>query len=135
MVKTTIKIKHGGCGVHYTDDNGVARYGLKTPKDGAFLCEIEQANRLVELGVAEYVADGNLAVKEGVELGDKGHLDAAQLENMDFNDLKKLAKDMGVTPDGKKKADYIAALVAVEVEPGEEVDGDEPPVLDAVNPE
>ena len=127
MVKTTIKIKCGGCGVNYTDSNGVERYALKTPKDGAFLCEIEQAKRLVNLGVAEYVADGkgDTEAKEGVGVGEKGHLDAEQLENMDFNDLKKLAKDMGVTPAGKKKADYIAALVAVDVEIGDEVDGDE----------
>lgn len=140
MVYTTIKIKHGGCGVNYTDGNGVARYALKTPKDGAFECEIEQAKRLVELGVAEYVADGkgDTKAKEGVGVSEKGHLDAAQLEIMNFNDLKKLAKDMGVTPAGKTKADYIKALAAVEVELGptpEEADGDEPPVLDAVNPE
>lgn len=137
MVQTTIKIKRGGCGVSYTDGNGVERYALKTPKDEAFLCEIEQAKRLVKLGVAEYVADtkGDTEAKEGVELGEKGHLDAAQLESMDFNDLKKLAKDMGVTPAGKKKADYIAALAAVEVEPGEEADGDELPDLDVVDPE
>lgn len=137
MVYTTIKIKHGGAGVNYTDGNGVARYALKTPKDGAFECEIEQAKRLVALGVAEYVADGkgNTEAKEGVELGETGHLDAAQLENMNFNDLKKLAKDMGVTPADKTKAGYIAALAAVEVEPGEEVDGDELPDLDVVDPE
>lgn len=137
MVQTTIKIKSGGCGVKYTDGNGVERYALKTPKDGAFLCEIEQAKRLLALGVAELVADtkGDTEAKEGVELGEKGHLDAAQLENMDFNDLKKLAKDMGVTPAGKKKTDYIAALAAVELEPGEEADGDELPDLDVVDPE
>lgn len=137
MVKTTIKIKSGGCGVKYTDGNGVERYALKTPKDGAFLCEIEQAKRLVALGVAEYVADEkcDTETKEGVGVAETGHLDAEQLESMDFNDLKKLAKDMGVTPAGKKKADYIAALVAVEVEAGEEVDGDELPDLDAADPE
>lgn len=131
MIMTVIKIKGGGCGVKYTDGNGVERYALKTPKDGAFECEIEQAKRLVALGVAEYVA-GDTEAKEGVGVGETGHLDAEQLESMAFNDLKKLAKDMGVTPAGKKKADYIAALVAVEVEPGEEMDGEEPPSLDAI---
>jgi hypothetical protein len=137
MVYTTIKIKRGGCGVNYTDGNGVARYALKTPKDGAFECEIEQAKRLVALGVAEFVADekGDTEAKEGVGVAKTGHLDAAQLESMDFNDLKKLAKDMGVNPEGKKKADYIAALVAVELEPGEEMDGDELPDLSVVDPE
>ena len=137
MVHTTIKIKHGGCGIKYTDGNGVERYALKTPKDGAFECEIEQAKRLVSLGVAEYVAasEGDTEAKEGVELSEKGHLDAEQLESMNFNDLKKLAKDMGVTPDDKTKAGYIAALAAVEVEPGEEADGDDLPDLNVVDPE
>lgn len=138
MIMTVIKIKGGGCGIKYTDGNGVARYALKTPKDGAFECEVEQAKRLVALGVAEVVEPWTLGPNVvGEADGDKlpGHLDAAQLESMDFNDLKKLAKDMGVTPDGKKKADYIAALVAVEVEPGEEVDGDDLPDLNVVEPE
>lgn len=133
MVYTTIKIKAGGCGVNYTDGNGVKRYALKTPADGAFECEIEQAKRLVDLGVAEYVSLGAIEAKDDGKTA--AHLDAAQLENMDFNDLKKLAKDMGVTPAGKKKADYIAALVAVEVEPGEELEGDELPDLDVADPE
>ena len=137
MVQTTIKIKRGGCGVNYTDGNGVTRYALKTPKDGEFLCEIEQAKRLVALGVAEYAGDDKEA-KEGVGVSETGRLDAAQLESMDFNELKKLAKDMGVTPAGKKKTDYIEALVAVEVDLGptpEETDGDEPPALGVVDPE
>lgn len=134
MVYTKIKIKSGGCGVNYTDGNGVARYALKTPKDGAFECEIEQAKRLVSLGVAEYVTSekGDTEAKEGVGVTETGHLDAAQLESMDFNDLKKLAKDMGVNPEGKKKNDYIAAILAVDIEPGEDVDGDELPALDAI---
>ena len=46
---------------------------------------------------------------------------------MDFNDLRKLAADMGLKPEGKKKADYIAAIVAVEVTAGDDdtEDGDE----------
>lgn len=134
MIMTVIKIKRGGCGVKYTDGNGVARYALKTPKDGAFECEIEQAKRLVALGVAEVVEPWTLGPNVVGEVdSDKlpGHLDAAQLESMDFNDLKKLAKDTGVNPDGKKKTDYIAAILAADIEPGEEADGDEPPALDA----
>ena len=133
MVYTKIKIKSGGCGVNYTDGNSVARYALKTPKDGAFECEIEQAKRLVSLGVAEYVEAEKPQSFQTVE-GEKliARLDAEQLESMDFNDLKKLAKDMGVNPNGKKKTDYIAAILAADMEPGEEADGDEPPALDAI---
>lgn len=138
MVYTTIKIKRGGCGIKYTDGNGMERHVLKTPEDGAFECEIEQAKRLVALGVAEYES----AVKntEKAPEGDKlaGHLDAEQLEAMNFNDLKKLAKDMGVNPADKTKAGYIAALVAVEVEADAEdavEDPDDLPDLDAADPE
>lgn len=138
MVKTLIKIKYGGCGIKYTDDNGMARYALKTPEDGVFECEIEQAKRLVSLGVAEYAAEQKDEAKD--QAGDKlaGHLDAEQLEAMNFNDLKKLAKDMGVNPADKTKAGYIAALVAVEVEVDDEdavEDPDDLPDLDAADPE
>jgi hypothetical protein len=69
-----------------------------------------------------------------------GHLDPEQLAEMDYNDLKKLAADMGVKPTGKSKADYIAALVAVEVELGDEADPDEDdedelPELNVADPE
>lgn len=48
-----------------------------------------------------------------------GHLDPAQLEDMKIDDLKRLAANMGVdTSTMKKKADYINAITAVEVEAG-----------------
>lgn len=51
------------------------------------------------------------------------HLDPAQLEEMKVDDLKQLAADMGVDTTGfKKKADYVAAIAAVEVIPGPETD-------------
>lgn len=53
----------------------------------------------------------------------KYHLDKAQLDEMKFDDLKKLAVDMGIDITGiKKKADLVDAIAAVEVEPGEPVD-------------
>lgn len=53
----------------------------------------------------------------------KHHLDKAQLDEMKFDDLKKLAADMGIDIIGiKKKADLVDAIAAVEVEPGEPVD-------------
>ena len=137
-----IKIICGGCGIQYTDANGSARHALKTPESGPFECDDAQAARLVTLGVAEYVAakvaepapqaDGSQEPKKST-----GHLDAAQLETMTNEQLKKLAADMGVDLTGcKKKADYIAAIVAAEVEPGDEDDPDnELPELSAVDPE
>lgn len=68
----------------------------------------------------------------------KGHLDAADLEKMDYNDLKALAADMGVKPTSQKKADIIAALVAVEVEVDAEdavEDPDDLPELSVADPE
>lgn len=50
-----IRVTRGGCGICYTDANGVKRHALKTPENGAFECGDEQADRLVRLGVAAYV--------------------------------------------------------------------------------
>ena len=154
-----IKVKLGGCGIKYTDANGNARHALKTPESGPFECDDAQAARLVELGVAEYVGPVWRAVDpaseaepdtQQEETGEPsqetekatGHLDAAQLETMTNAQLKQLAEDMGVDVTGcKKKADYIAAIVAVEVELGDEVDPDEDdpdnelPELGAADPE
>ena len=38
-----IKVTRGGCGICYTDANGVKRHALKTPENGAFECGDEQA--------------------------------------------------------------------------------------------
>lgn len=141
-----IEITRGGCGVEYTDANGTRRYALKTPESGPFACDEEQAARLVGQGVAKYVYTVGATAPEpphdeeqaDTEEPEKltGHLDPEELEKWDYNALKKLAADMGVKPEGKTKADYIAALVAVEVEPGEEEnDGDELPDLTAADPE
>lgn len=142
-----IKVKFGGCGVKYTDANGNARHALKTPESGPFECDDAQAARLVDLGVAEYVGVQQVedpAPQPDVQKGDTGepekatgHLDAAQLETMTNEQLKKLAADMDVDVSGcKKKADYIAAIVAVEVEIGDEDDPDnELPKLIAADPE
>ena len=150
MVK--IRVTCGGCGIEYTDEHGKARHALKTAEDGPFLCDAKQAERLVRLGVAAYVTTKEPA-KAGAGEGDQdpgdnpdtqtGHLSAEDLEKWDFNDLRKLAADMGVKPEGKKKADYIAAIVAVEVTAGDdeaENDGeaegdDELPELGAADPE
>lgn len=133
MVSTKIKIKYGGCGIKYKDGNGVERHALKTPEDGPFLCEIEQAKRLVDLGVAEYVGE---PVQAPEKTGTTGHLDAADLETMGYNDLKKLAADMGVKPvGGTKRENYIAAIVAAEVEIDPDNEDDELPDLNAADPE
>ena len=94
-----IRITRGGCGICYTDANGVKRHALKTPENGAFECGDEQADRLVRLGVAAYVgsaekpaqqADADLDQTEEPEQTVKGHLSAEDLEGWDYNELKKL---------------------------------------------
>lgn len=135
-----IRVARGGCGICYTDSNGVKRHALKTPENGDFECSDEQADRLVRLGVAVYVEDvkqqDDTDTKQDGETEStmKTHLDAEELESWDYNELKKLAAEMGVEPAGKKKADYIAAIVAEEVEVS--VDDDElPPDLNVADPE
>lgn len=138
-----IRVTRGGCGICYTDANGVKRHALKTPENGAFECGDEQADRLVRLGVAAYVgsaekpaqqADANLDQTEEPEQTAKGHLSAEDLEGWSYNELKKLAAEMGVEVKGNKKADYIAAIAAEEVEAGAE-DDELPPDLDVADPE
>ena len=135
-----IRVTRGGCGICYTDSNGVKRHALKTPENGDFECSDEQADRLVRLGVAVYVEDvkqqDDTDTKQDGETEStmKTHLDAEELESWDYNELKKLAAEMGVEPAGKKKADYIAAIVDEEVEVS--VDDDElPPDLNVADPE
>jgi hypothetical protein len=155
----TIRVKCGGCGIKYTDANGNARHALKTPESGAFECDDAQADRLVGLGVAEYVGlqwrevSDEVAEEEPAPLAETqpeqaeevepaqetekrtGHLVAEDLEKMSYLELKHLAAEMGIFPDSKKKADYIEALVAAEVEIDEDEDDDELPELCAADPE
>ena len=151
MIK--IRVTRGGCGISYEDEHGTKRHALKTPEDGPFMCDEAQAERLVRLGVAAYVTGRALEAPQDPDADTDpdnqepekttGHLDAAELEGWEYNQLKKLAADMGVKPEGKKKADYIAAIVAAEVTAGDdeaENDGegtgdDELPDLGAADPE
>ena len=57
---------------------------------------------------------GNIEIVED-EVPSTGHLDKGQLEDMSYQELKKLASDLGVSADGKK-ADLIERILAVEVE-------------------
>lgn len=124
----TIKVIAGGCGIKYTE-RGTVRHVLKTPADGAFLCEDSQADRLVNLGVAVYVDAAVIETQDSAPGDDL----AAELETMSYNDIKKLAAEKGVKPDGTKKADYIAAILAAES--NEVIDEDELPDLSVALPE
>lgn len=81
----------------HVDDDGIIR--LKTALDGPFDLNDERAAELVADGVAVY-ADGQ-----------------AYSADLKANELRKIAKDMGLTfKVGTSKADMIAAMDAVKAE-------------------
>lgn len=125
------------------------------------ICEVDEAEarRLVALGVAAIVHEADEApvasgstvesgdtpcadmpseengAESGAESGAEAHLDAAQLQEMTVAQLKELAAELGIeTAKLRKKDDLIAAIVAVPVEPGEEISEDDLPDLSAAAP-
>lgn len=111
-----------------------------TAADGPFECEDTQAERFVSAGVAEYVG-GVIEADKVDEQEVTGHLAKSQLEEMTIQQLQNLAGDLGVDVTGcKKKADYVEAIAAAEVNAGgivddEDTDGDDLPDLNAADPE
>lgn len=111
-----------------------------TAADGPFECEDTQAEHFVSAGVAEYVG-GVIEADEADEQEVTGHLAKSQLEEMTIQQLQNLAGDLGVDVTGcKKKADYVDAIAAAEVNAGgmaddEDTDGDTLPDLNAADPE
>lgn len=111
-----------------------------TAADGPFECEDTQGEHFVSTGVAEYVG-GAIEVDEADEQEVTGHLAKSQLEEMTIQQLQNLAGDLGVDVTGcKKKADYVDAIAAAEVNAGgmvddEDTDGDDLPDLNAADPE
>lgn len=136
---------------------GSTRIGKRTytPADGLFEAAPEVEQRLVARGVAEYAGQPASAVvasdgtgesgdvpcadmpseENGAESGAEAHLDAEQLQEMTVAQLKELAAELGIgTAKLRKKDDLIAAIVAVPVEPGEEISEDDLPDLSAAAP-
>lgn len=112
-----IRVTKGGCGISYTDANGNARYALKTAESGPFDCEDAQAERLIGLGVAQ--AAGETAEKTAAKPA--GILSKWQLNTMSTERLKELATDMGINTAGcKKKQDWVNAIAAQPVHPGDD---------------
>lgn len=111
-----------------------------TAADGPFECEDTQAEHFVSAGVAEYVG-GAIEADEADEQEVTGHLAKSQLEEMTIQQLQNLAGDLGIDVTGcKKKADYVDAIAAAEVNAGgmvddEATDGDDLPDLNAADPE
>lgn len=112
----------------------------KTAADGPFECEDTQAEHFVSAGVAEYIG-GVIKADVADDQEVTGHLAKNQLEEMTIQQLQNLAGDLGVDVTGcKKKADYVDAIAAAEVNAGgmvddEGTDGDDLPDLNAADPE
>ena len=112
----------------------------KTAAEGPFECEDTQAEHFVSAGVAEYIG-GVIKADEADDQEVTGHLAKNQLEEMTIQQLQNLAGDLGVDVTGcKKKADYVDAIAAAEVNAGgmvddEGTDGDDLPDLNAADPE
>lgn len=112
-------------------------------KTGPIDVDPEEAARLVEAGVAEYVTDEPAKAAKAPEAPAKettaeetvtGHLDGTDLESMSFAELKALAQDMGIeTGKIKSKAGLIEAITAVEVEAPAEDDLPELSAQDVVD--
>ena len=115
-----IKIIKGVYG--YRNKNGVIE--PKTAESPAFSLTEEQEMRLVKRKVAVFVENQEVAPVQQELLEE-------QLENMNFNDLKKLAKEKGI--EQGKKEEMIAAILELE-EHLEEDTEDNPPELDAQIP-
>lgn len=147
MKKVIIKV--GGYGYRPDKDSAVQ---LITEKNGPISVSDAEAKRLVDLKVAVYVGEESTSNSELKT----GHLDAGQFADYSYKELQKLAKDMGLSATGSKdelierittaevqyEADAEAEEVeadaeAEETEPAEDAESDteEPPVLEAVDPE
>ena len=107
-------------------------------KTGPIDVEPEEAARLVEAGVAEYVTDEPTKAAKAPETPAEetvtGRLDGTDLESMTFAELKALAQGMGIeTGKIKSKAAMIEAITAVEVEAPAEDDLPELSAQDVVD--
>ena len=145
---TKVRIVSGGYGAH---ENGRVKLYLRGQE-----AEVsqEEAERLVKLGVAEFVKEPvlmaeTLPVDDAVsETGDTpeaeaddatglipGHLDTEDLKKMPFDQLKKLAADCGLQV-GKLKSreNIVNALAEMESYVSAEEDGEEPPAMEAEAP-
>lgn len=95
----------------HVDQDGIVR--LKTAANAPFELNDERAAELVADGIAVY-ADGQ-----------------AYSADLKANELRKIAKDMGLTfKVGTSKADMIAAMDAAKAEAAEDADEDDLPELD-----
>lgn len=83
--------------------------------DDAFECDNGIAESLIERGFASPYQSNNVVEEPTIEEEEMtGHLDPTDLETYSYQDLKKLASDLGVSANGTKK-ELIERISAVEV--------------------
>lgn len=127
--------------------NGVPPVRLINSESGPIEVSDEEAARLIGLKRAVEVADTETTVAETESVADEtvatGKLDAESLEEYTVAELKDLAGKLGLEFKSRATKDELIKLIsATEVEypvaedtEDEEVDDEEPPVLNAVDPE
>lgn len=114
-----IKIVKGTYG--YKEKNGTIT--PKTEKDEPFTLTDEQETRLVRRGVAVYVKNEEVAPVQPEKIA---------LEELSYNELKKIAKEMGLGQGTKEELiERIREAQEENVEDGEQ----EPPPFDAEMPQ
>lgn len=92
----------------------------KDAKSAPFELEEEEAVRLINMGRAVEIHSTETVSQPDMM---KAHLEPTQLEDMDRNELVKLAKEMGLSASGSKK-ELIARIAEAEVEISETDDTD-----------
>ena len=120
----------------FMDKDGIIR--PKTPGDDPFELLPEQEERLVRLGVAEYVENVKSAemppVKQAEIPAEQDSIDIDvtldaehALSELSVKELREIGKDYGLTfKIGTSKADMVAAIEKAEAELIEEEDDNEP---------
>ena len=136
-----IRIILGGYG--YVEKPGAAPR-LVTAKDEPIMVEDKEAIRLVNLKCAEIVSEKKAEANEDAEEVAPvqqeengmvtGHLDAEDLESYTVMQLRSLAKDMGLKQTGSKE-ELIQRIAGEEVQYEEEEAAENPPILEAAEPE
>lgn len=122
------------------------RIVLKNSKSPAFELEDEEAKRLIGLGVAKKCADSGSSDDTG-SYGFSGYplMSEEELADLDFNEMRKLAKQYGLNSKGTKEELFCRLKEAFvdenEVQDEDELDEDTdldeddmPPELDAQEP-
>ena len=118
--------------------NDTSPVELINSESGPIEVSDKEAERLIGLGIAEEVKK-----TAGTKETATGHLDAESLEEYTVDELKDLASKLGLEFKSKTKKDELIKLISgTEVEypvaedtEDEEVDDEEPPVLNAADPE